>query len=137
MPGLHDLIREYGDLLTEESRISEKKEHLRTLIAEEMARQKIRSTSTEHGSAARISRFKLLPRPEPVLGLLSKRGTFFLRELHAGASQGDPRPQVRARNPASIVRHREDRIARDQAAAGQLQARSCFVRQSAFRTKRR
>ncbi len=77
MPGLHDLIREYGDLLAEESRISERKERLRTLIAQEMAGQNLRSTSTEHGSAVRTSRFKLLPRPEPVLGLLSSEDLFF------------------------------------------------------------
>ena len=77
MPGLHDLIREYGDILTAESRISERKEQLRAVIAEEMAGQNIRSTSTEHGSAARTWRFKLLPRPEAVLGLLSSEDLFF------------------------------------------------------------
>jgi hypothetical protein len=76
MSGLHELIREYGDLLAEESRISERKERLRTLIAQEMTRQNLRSTSTEHGSAARTWRFKLLPRPEPVLGLLSSEDLF-------------------------------------------------------------
>jgi hypothetical protein len=77
MPGLHDLIREYGDLLAEESRIAERKERLRTAIAQEMAGQNLRSTSTEHGSAMRTWRFKLLPRPEPVLGLLSSEDLFF------------------------------------------------------------
>jgi hypothetical protein len=77
MPGLHDLIREYGELLTEESRISERKEQLRAMIAQEMAGQNVRSTSTEHGSAVRTWRFKLIPRPEPVLGLLSSEDLFF------------------------------------------------------------
>ena len=77
MPGLHNLIREYGDLLAEEDRISERKEQLRTLIAQEMAGQNLRSTSTEYGSAARIWRFKLLPRPEPVLGLLNSEDLLF------------------------------------------------------------
>jgi hypothetical protein len=77
MPGLHELIREYGDLLAEESRISERKERLRTMIAQEMASQNLRSTSTEHGSAVRTWRFKLLPRLEAVLGLLSSEDLFF------------------------------------------------------------
>ena len=77
MSELSDLIREYGDLLREESRISERKERLRTAIAREMAAQNLRSTSTEHGNAVRTWRFKLLPRPEPVLGLLSSEDLFF------------------------------------------------------------
>jgi hypothetical protein len=77
MPGLDELIREYGDLLAEESRISERKEQLRTVIAQEMARQNLRSTSTEHGSAMRTARFKLLPRAEPVLGLLTSEDLLF------------------------------------------------------------
>jgi hypothetical protein len=77
MPGLHDLIREYGELLAEESRLSDRKERLRTVIAQEMAGQNLKSTSTEHGSAVRTWRFKLLPRPEPVLGLLSSEDLFF------------------------------------------------------------
>jgi hypothetical protein len=77
MPGLHELIREYGDLLAEERRISERKERLRTIIAQEMASQKLRSTSTEYGSAVRTWRFKLHPRLEAVLGLLSSEDLFF------------------------------------------------------------
>ena len=77
MPGLHELIREYSDLLTEESRLSERKERLRSVITQEMARQNLRSTSTEHGSAVRTWRFKLLPRPEAVLGLLNSEDLFF------------------------------------------------------------
>ena len=77
MPSLHELIREYGELLAEESRISERKDQLRTMIGQEMVRQNLRSTSTEHGSAARPWRFKLLPRPEPVLALLSTEDLFF------------------------------------------------------------
>ena len=42
-----------------------------------MARQNLKSTRTEHGSALRTSRFKLLPRQEPVLSLLSSEDLFF------------------------------------------------------------
>ena len=41
-----------------------------------MARQNLKSTSTEHGTAFRTSRFKLIPRREPVLGLLTSEDLF-------------------------------------------------------------
>ncbi len=94
MPGLHDLIREYGELLAEESRISERKERLRTVIAQEMAGQNLRSTSTEHGSAVRTSRFKLLPRPEPVLGLLSSEDLFSSRTSRRHESRRSSSPNT-------------------------------------------
>jgi hypothetical protein len=83
MPGLHDLIREYGDLLAEESRLSERKELLRTAIAQEMSGQNLRSTTTEYGSAMRTWRFKLFPRSELVLGLLSSEDLLFFANFTA------------------------------------------------------
>jgi hypothetical protein len=71
MPDLYEMIRQYGDILAQERRLSERKEQLRTAIATEMASQNLKSTQTEHGTAFRTSRFKLIPRREPVLGLLS------------------------------------------------------------------
>jgi hypothetical protein len=76
MPDLHELIRQYGNLLAQEQRIEERKLQLRTEIADEMARQHLKSTNTEHGTAVRTWRFKLLPRREPVLGLLSSDDLF-------------------------------------------------------------
>jgi hypothetical protein len=76
MPDLNDLIRQYGDILAQERRIEEWKAQLRTAIADEMARQNLKSTNTDHGTALRTSRFKLLPRREPVLGLLSSEDLF-------------------------------------------------------------
>ena len=60
MPELSELIREYGGLLVQESRISERKESLRTAIAEEMDRRNLRSTTTEHGSVSRTASLKLV-----------------------------------------------------------------------------
>jgi hypothetical protein len=60
MPELSELIREYGGLLVQEGRISERKERLRAAIAEEMARRNLKSTTTEHGSVSRTARFKLV-----------------------------------------------------------------------------
>jgi hypothetical protein len=71
MPELSELIREYGAILAEESRLAERKEQLRTAIAREMATASLKSTRTEHGTALRTIRHTLLPRREAVLGLLS------------------------------------------------------------------
>ena len=60
MPELSELIREYGGLLVQESRISERKERLRTAIADEMARRNLKSTTTEHGSVSRTANLKLV-----------------------------------------------------------------------------
>ena len=146
MSGLHEMIREYGDLLAEESRLSERKEQLRTEISQEMARQNLRSTNTEHGSAMRTWRFKLLPRPEPVLGLLNSEDLLFFAALHAAPGQGDPRPQVWTRNPGAVVRHRKDGVVGDQTAAGKFSMTESvsrtrqtvrLVMQSCRRTERR
>jgi hypothetical protein len=83
MPELSESIREYGDILAQERRLSERKERLRTTIAEEMVRQDLKSTRTEHGSALRTSRFKLIPRQEPVLSLLSSEDLFFFANFTA------------------------------------------------------
>ncbi len=71
MTELKELIREYCGLLNQETRIEERKAHLKAAIAEQMAQTNLTSTTTEHGSAVRMSRFKLRPKPEQVLGLLS------------------------------------------------------------------
>ena len=60
MPELSELIREYGGLLMQESRISERKERLRTAIADEMTRRNLKSTTTEHGSVSRTANLKLV-----------------------------------------------------------------------------
>jgi hypothetical protein len=71
MPELDLLIREYCTILDQERRLSERKEELRTAIAAEMARQDLRLKRTDWGSAQRIARFKLVPKRDPVLDLLS------------------------------------------------------------------
>jgi hypothetical protein len=76
MPELSTLIRQYGELLDQERYLSEQKKLLRTAIADEMARQNLKETRNEHGSALRTSRFRLLPRRAPVLGLLSSEDMF-------------------------------------------------------------
>jgi hypothetical protein len=77
MPELSELIREYSGLLDQESLIAERKERLRAAIADELARRNLKSTSTEYGSAARTSRFKLLPRQVPVLSMLTGEDLLF------------------------------------------------------------
>ena len=71
MTELNELIREYCGLLDQETRIEERKTKLKAAIAEKMAQSNLTSTTTDHGSAVRMSRFKLRPKPEQVLGLLS------------------------------------------------------------------
>jgi hypothetical protein len=76
MPELSELIREYSGLLVQESLIAERKDRLRAAITDEMARRSLQSTSTVHGTVARTSRFKLLPREEPVLSTLTSADLF-------------------------------------------------------------
>jgi hypothetical protein len=71
MSNLSMMIRDYCTILDQERQLSERKEHLRAAISAEMARQNVQLTRNEFGSARRTSRFKLSPRPRPVLGLLS------------------------------------------------------------------
>ena len=76
MPELSELIREYGELLAQERWIEDRKAELRKAIGDELARQNLKSANTAHGTAMRTSRFKLLPRREPLLALLSSEDLF-------------------------------------------------------------
>jgi hypothetical protein len=76
MSNLNVLIREYCSILEQERQLNDRKERLREAIAGEMDRQELRSTRTDFGSAQRTSRFKLVPRKESVLGLLSSEDIF-------------------------------------------------------------
>jgi len=76
MPELSALIRDYCEILEQERHLAERKRELRTAIAEEMARQSLKWTRTEQGSARLNPGFKLLPRREPVLALLSSEDLF-------------------------------------------------------------
>jgi hypothetical protein len=71
MSRLNDLIRVYCSILDEERELNDHKERLRMEITEEMAREKLQVMQTPFGSAQRTSRFKLHPKRESVLGLLS------------------------------------------------------------------
>ncbi len=72
MAELPDLIRDYCDLLDQESRLEERKASLREQILAEMARLNVNEARYAHGRAQRTARFKLLPRQEAVLGLLER-----------------------------------------------------------------
>jgi hypothetical protein len=71
MPELSMLIREYCAILAQERQLEERKDRLRETIAAEMARQGLRCSRNEYGSAQRTTRFRLFPRKEPVLRFLS------------------------------------------------------------------
>jgi hypothetical protein len=76
MSDLNDLVREYCSILDQERQLKDRKERLREAIATEMGRQGVRFTRSAYGSAERASRFKLLPRRESVLGVLSSENIF-------------------------------------------------------------
>lgn len=76
MDDLEALIREYCGLLDEERRINDRKDVLKTAILKVMADAKLAATKTAHGSVDRASRFKLIPRREPVLSLLDSEDLF-------------------------------------------------------------
>jgi hypothetical protein len=71
MPELNILIREYCAILAQEHQLIERKDRLREAIAAEMARQGLRCSRSEYGTAQRTSRFRLFPRKDLVLRFLS------------------------------------------------------------------
>ncbi len=76
MSNLKTLIREYCGVLEQERELGDRKARLREAIAAEMDRQQLQRLQTEFGSAQRTSRFKLQPRRESVLELLSSEDMF-------------------------------------------------------------
>ena len=76
MNDLPDLIREYADLLDREKELARRKAALRDQIAEAMALDRVQHARTEFGSAQTMTRHKLTPRPDPVLGLLQGADLF-------------------------------------------------------------
>jgi hypothetical protein len=76
MPELPELMRQYAALLDEETRLSQRKERLRAEILAEMGRHDVRDVRYPHGTAQRLTRFKLLPRRDAVLALLAAEDLF-------------------------------------------------------------
>ncbi len=77
MPELSELIGEYCSILDQERRLSERKEQLRTSIADEMKRKEVSVSRGESGSAQITTRFKLHPKAGPVLSLLNSEDLLF------------------------------------------------------------
>jgi hypothetical protein len=76
MSNLNELIRSYCDILNEERALEERKHRLRDLILERMRSDNVAEIRSAHGSAQRMTRFKLLPRRDEVLGLLTGTDLF-------------------------------------------------------------
>ncbi len=76
MDELPELIREYCAVLEQESRLDERKERLRTQILAEMTSLNLTDVRYPHGAAQRGARFKLLPKRDEVLGLLTSDDLF-------------------------------------------------------------
>ena len=71
MDRCHELIREYCDLLEQEERIRNRKEQLKESILAELTAQSADSFRTELGNVRKTKRYRLRPRNEAVLALLS------------------------------------------------------------------
>ena len=76
MDELPELIREYCAVLEQESRLNERKARLRTQILVEMSRLNVTDARYPHGTALRGARFKLVPKRDEVLGLLTSDDLF-------------------------------------------------------------
>jgi hypothetical protein len=76
MPGLTELIQEYCELLNAERLLNERKDQLRQEILSAMAGQGVDQFQSPVGSARRTSYFKLNPRRDAVLNLLSAEDLF-------------------------------------------------------------
>src|SRR5579864_4007950 len=72
MVDLQELIREYCVVLNAEDRLAERKDALRQQIMSAMTTRGLTVSRSPHGSAQRIARFKLLPRRDAVLALLTQ-----------------------------------------------------------------
>ena len=67
---LHELIREYAELLDQERLLADRKETLRGEISAALAAHQLSAARSPYGSAQRCKRYRLLPRREAVLSLL-------------------------------------------------------------------
>jgi hypothetical protein len=76
MPDLSQLIGEYCAILEQERRLKERKERLREAIGEAMVEMEIPRLRCPAGTASLSSRFKLTPRKEPVLDLLTSEDLY-------------------------------------------------------------
>ena len=76
MTELDALIQEYAALLAQEQAIDLRKGELRKQIADELDRLEIDQARSHVGSVERVSRFKLNPRRDAVLGLLDQDDLF-------------------------------------------------------------
>ncbi len=77
MPNMSELMREYGAILDQERQLSDRKHRLRSAIMEEMKRTGIKYSNTGSGSAQLSYRFKLHPKAEQVLALLTSEDLYF------------------------------------------------------------
>src|SRR4051794_37349318 len=76
MPELSMLIGEYCSILEQERQLQERKERLREAIHEAMIEMEVPKVHCPYGTANLSSRFKLTPRREPVLDLLSSEDLY-------------------------------------------------------------
>lgn len=71
MDRCHELIREYCVLLEQEQRIRDRKEQLKEALLAELTARSVQSLRTASGNAVLTKRYRLTPRTEAVLALLS------------------------------------------------------------------
>jgi hypothetical protein len=76
MATLPELIREYREVQAQELELAERKTALREQILAALAAQKLRYFVAPQGVAICAQRFKLTPRREPVLALLTAEDLF-------------------------------------------------------------
>jgi hypothetical protein len=84
MPELSILIGEYCAILEQERQLKERKERLREAISEAMMEMEIPKLRSQYGTASLSSRFKLSPRREPVLDLLSSEDLYPFAQFSPG-----------------------------------------------------
>jgi hypothetical protein len=84
MPELSLLIAEYCSILEQERRLKERKERLREAISEAMVEMEIPRLRSPAGTASLSTRYKLTPRQEPVLNLLSREDLYPFAQFTPG-----------------------------------------------------
>src|SRR5579883_2354669 len=84
MPELSLLIAEYCSILEQERRLEERKDRLREAIREAMVELEIPKLRSPAGTASLSKRFKLTPRKEPVLNLLTSEDLYPFAQFTPG-----------------------------------------------------
>lgn len=98
MSELEELIREYCEILSQESKLADRKDAIKAAIDARLRELNLEASKTSSGSVSRFARFKLTPHRDMVLGLLDAEDLFAFAQF----------------SPAKVKEHLVPRYGREQ-----------------------